>query len=148
MTIKYVVHKGKKCREGLWQEGAISKPLERVAQNEGLHSAPLILKNGAFWKIPLYLQYNILLCIQLSIMLFPMRQRKRILVTNIRVSHLAAQDPQVDGKVITCPAEEGKKLVSCSLKQITLNKSNTNYTCLLGHTQKKGYVSFFNNGML
>lgn len=27
---------------------------------------------------------------------------KRILVTNIRVSHLATQVPQVDGKVITC----------------------------------------------
>lgn len=27
---------------------------------------------------------------------------ERILVTNIRVSHLAAQAPHVDGKVITC----------------------------------------------
>jgi len=31
-----------------------------------------------------------------------MKNAKRILVTNIRVSHLAAQAPQVDGKVITC----------------------------------------------
>ena len=31
-----------------------------------------------------------------------MKDGKRILVTNIRVSHSVAQAPQVDGKVITC----------------------------------------------